>query len=85
MPDTQRLSLTVDKEQVKQLKHLAVEMDTQVSIVVRGLLTHGLQRIVDGDEALIAAVAQAVTDEKMRRAEVGKKGMESRWGSGESS
>lgn len=85
MPDTQRLSLTVEKEQVKQLKHLAVEMDTQVSIVVRGLLNHGLERIVAGDEVLINAVTQAVTDEKLRRAEVGKRGMESRWGSGEPS
>lgn len=85
MPDTQRLALTVEKEQVKQLKMLAVEMDTQVSIIVRGLLIHGIERIVNGDEELIAAVAQAVTDEKVRRAEVGKKGMESRWGSGDPS
>lgn len=85
MPDTQRLALTVDKEQVKQLKMLAVEMDTQVSIVVRGLLNHGLAGLQGEDETITAAVEQAVSDEKMRRAEVGKRGMESRWGSGDPS
>lgn len=82
MADTQRLSLTVDKDQVKALRFLAAEMDTQVSIVVRGLLTHGLDGLQDKDETITAAVEQAVNDERVRRSEVGKRGMESRWGSG---
>lgn len=81
MADTQRLSLTVDKDQVRALKLLAAEMDTQVSIIVRGLLTHGLDGLVDEDEEITAAVEQAVYDERVRRSEVGKRGMESRWGS----
>lgn len=83
MADTQRLSLTVDKDQVRALKLLAAEMDTQVSIIVRGLLTHGLDGLHDQDETITAAVEQAVDDERVRRSEVGKRGMESRWGSGD--
>lgn len=82
MADTQRLSLTVDKDQVRALKLLAAEMDTQVSIIVRGLLTHGLDGLVDEDEEITAAVEQAVYDERVRRSEVGKRGMESRWRGG---
>lgn len=73
-----RLATTIPSEVDEEVRVLAAQHKTSISVVVTALLRHGVTNKSTPD--VIAAMEAAINESRQLRAEIGREAMNSRYG-----